>query len=200
MTPGPCSTSPQSGFSSEMFGVRSWNHSCSLPKQQLRMRCPMCAGLGLSDTKALKPTQFNLLKTTAWSCLVHLREWLCFHGEWQCLVLWTKKAFVPNNAKAEVKQCSSSSDSAVPHLLAWLGALGFSRKCQEQLMPHLLTRKYSFSTHTYRKLLSLSCHTLEAFLRKNSTSIGRKATAETLPKGDVHLECLPSEFASAQAL
>lgn len=52
-------------ISSEMFGVRSCNHNCSLPKQLLRTRHPMSAG----DTKALKPTWFNLLKTMVWSCL-----------------------------------------------------------------------------------------------------------------------------------
>lgn len=116
--------------------------------------------------------------------LVHLKEWPCFYGEWQSLVLWTKKALCPNNAKAEVKQCTSNSDLAVPHLLAWLVALGFSRKCQELtsgcLMPHLLTRKYSFSTHTYRKLLSSS--SLEVFLRKTPQVLEERQQQRHFPK------------------
>lgn len=71
---------------------------------------------------------------------------------------------------------------------SWPGwvAPGFSRKCQEitseWLMPHLLTRMHSFSTHTYRKLLSSSCHTLEAFLRETAQVLEERQQQRYFPK------------------
>lgn len=96
-----------------------------------------------------------------------------------------KKHFVRTVPK---QRWSSASPvlTVVPHLLAWLVALGFSRKCQELtsecLMPHLLTRKYSFFTHTYRKVMFSSCHILEVFLRKTSQVLEERQQQRHFPK------------------
>lgn len=161
----------------------------------------MCAGAGMSDTTALKPTWFNLLKIMVWSCFVHLKEWPCFCGE--CVWCYELKKGLSQTMPMQRRSSTTPVLTLLFHTSwpAW-AALGFSRKGQEPssewLMPHLLTSKDSLFTQIYRKLLS-TCHTLEAFSRK-TTQCWRKAAAETLPKENIHLEYLPSEFVSAQAL
>lgn len=187
MIPGRCSTrrTPQSWFSSEKFGVRSWNHSCSWPKQLLRMRCPTCAGAGLSDTKALMPARFNLLKIMVWSCLVHLKEWPCFRGE----CVWCYE--LENHLSQTMPKQRRSSTAPVLTLLfhtswpAWV-ALGFSRKYQEPtsewLMPHLLSRKDS-SFHIYlQKTVVLNLSYSGSISEENNTMVGERQQQRLFPK------------------